>query len=657
MSLFLPGLPSLVQFHTTLDNVRISGLTLDPTLYREQSPMAGSFTAYHSVTLVAKTRLRKGQELFLFPTNPHQQQSMPDQGMAQEAENLVNEIAQFASTATLTSAQWTDLLFRIKEDVMVNSKVADLLPRSEFELNKASTRGLAMSKLIERTQGWIQHEGFCLGAIRQGRSDETQRGAYATQFLEEGSVVMTSPVIPVHLLSFQMDRRSNHSNNTQQLLLNYCLGHRHSSTLFCPTSSAAMMNHDAASPNVKLQWKEPCTILQGSLEELWNATTPTTILIEYIALRDIQDGEELILSYGKEWEETYQRHLNRGVSEVPGAAPPLPELSAELYNDFAKESLVLSQHVPSHLRSQCLIHPELPILKDRNQWEDFFSNSMAELQNWPIEQRRLYQHDNFSGWYPCELVSMHPDGKTFDAHVFPQGLFQTEVARRFRGIPRERIRFVNAPYHSDQHLKWAFRHYISIPDAIFPLRWRDDYKPSSHWQLGVVDDRTAHNAYTRKGLQEEYESAVRQAKCGVYMAESNIPNAGFGTFAAVDVPARNIMVGSSLPEVPVNKEKDKAWPGTEYVWQSYGLPENQECPAVLRGLFGAIANSHTGITNMKSPSRYDPVYDPIVDRRHDPGAGAFTPYFDNHFVSAYPVKAGEELFVTYGEHWYVSVVV
>jgi len=52
-----------------------------------------------------------------------------------------------------------------------------------------------------------------------------------------------------------------------------------------------------------------------------------------------------------------------------------------------------------------------------------------------------------------------------------------------------------------------------------------------------------------------------------------------------------------------------------------------------------------------------PVYDPMIDRRNNPGAGAFCPYYEGPFMSEYPVAAGEELFVSYGERWYVAGIV
>lgn len=134
-------------------------------------------------------------------------------------------------------------------------------------------------------------------------------------------------------------------------------------------------------------------------------------------------------------------------------------------------------------------------------------------------------------------------------------------------------------------------------------------------------------------------------------------NAGFGTYAAVDIPAGGILVSSTLSAIPVYDApgvRGQHWPGKDYVWsgsafakdideyiQGYGL-------SFLYGLFGSLANAHTGITNL---GMGEGRRDPMLDRRVDAGAGAFSPYVDTGFYSRYPIAAGEELFVSYGEHW------
>ena len=258
------------------------------------------------------------------------------------------------------------------------------------------------------------------------------------------------------------------------------------------------------------------------------------------------------MDYGKDWDDAYHRHLNHGVSmtdeyqqeqqeqeqqeQPPRQASPL--MTAYLKNKENDPLLVKSLELESHLAYECLVYPNLPFQVNRNQWEELSSNRMIDKVNWPKSKKAIYGktgNENFAGWYPCVIVdsssssSSRHNRRTYNVHLYPQNVGPNmKLGRRFRGVPRERIRFVDAPYHSDQHLSWAFRHPIMIPDDIFPLSWRSDYKEASEWKLGKLDtEDSVENA------QEKYEKALREAKCGLYMARSNIPNAGFGTFAGI----------------------------------------------------------------------------------------------------------------------------
>jgi hypothetical protein len=42
---------------------------------------------------------------------------------------------------------------------------------------------------------------------------------------------------------------------------------------------------------------------------------------------------------------------------------------------------------------------------------------------------------------------------------------------------------------------------------------------------------------------------------------------------------------------------------------------------------------------------------PLLDRRLDCGAGGFSDLVNSAFTSKFPINAGEELFISYGEHW------
>jgi hypothetical protein len=75
---------------------------------------------------------------------------------------------------------------------------------------------------------------------------------------------------------------------------------------------------------------------------------------------------------------------------------------------------------------------------------------------------------------------------------------------------------------------------------------------------------------------------------------------------------------------------------------------------MIAPLFGAMSNYHAGIANLV----IDPgTWDPVFDRTRDPGAGAISNYVGYSFQSSYPVSAGEEMFISYGNIWYVIGII
>jgi hypothetical protein len=62
------------------------------------------------------------------------------------------------------------------------------------------------------------------------------------------------------------------------------------------------------------------------------------------------------------------------------------------------------------------------------------------------------------------------DGNFYNYTVFVEaGETKVEVIN----VPHRCITFVNEPYTSDIHSPKAFRHWIGLPDVIFPQAWRN----------------------------------------------------------------------------------------------------------------------------------------------------------------------------------------
>jgi hypothetical protein len=93
---------------------------------------------------------------------------------------------------------------------------------------------------------WLRQNGICLDNIKVGQSSnpEAGRGAFATRSIAKGQIVAPAPVVQItERRILELLRVKTNSMNqdlverTEQLLLNYCFGHRHSSILLLPIVS------------------------------------------------------------------------------------------------------------------------------------------------------------------------------------------------------------------------------------------------------------------------------------------------------------------------------------------------------------------------------------------------------------------------------------
>ena len=155
-----------------------------------------------------------------------------------------------------------------------------------------------------------------------------------------------------------------------------------------------------------------------------------------------------------------------------------------------------------------------------------------------------------------------------------------------------------------------------------------------------------------------------ELSCGIWLAPSTIPGAGLGMYAGKAFSKGDFLQDVGDLVIPIvdieehaeaySEEKwDFLW--DEYTWNAENLHMNTEGSWTVNSAspgFGAAANSFLGIYNVEE-------YLPHVDmtglhRAMDPGAGAFTPYYDRKSAAIRDIEVGEELFVSYGENWFES---
>ena len=108
------------------------------------------------------------------------------------------------------------------------------------------------------------------------------------------------------------------SAKTPSVLMNYCIASAHSNITLFPFALAAIINHSPAhTANVEVDWywwNE-----DGTNDETMNRKMQTSLLdlslkeaaqldLQYIATRDIKAGEEILYSYGEEWQDAWSEY-------------------------------------------------------------------------------------------------------------------------------------------------------------------------------------------------------------------------------------------------------------------------------------------------------------------------------------------------------------
>jgi hypothetical protein len=153
---------------------------------------------------------------------------------------------------------------------------------------------------------------------------------------------------------------------------------------------------------------------------------------------------------------------------------------------------------------------------------------------------------------------------------------------------------------------------------------------------------------------------TKHFECGLYIAESTIPNAGLGVFtAAAKKPLDPLGSGDvCIPNIDINYHNPLPVfnPFQTYYWKGSSMGMSREShsndvEAFCPGLDSAVNCNLALINTHKSYPLYDTAQ---LHRSRDPGTGAFTPYHNGTTYAARHIPAGGELFKFYGNGWFTS---
>lgn len=379
-----------------------------------------------------------------------------------------------------------------------------------------------------RSVEYLKENGKCVDNIVPEISNipHAGRGAMATRFIPKGGLVAPAPLVLIadksatNMYNEKIGSKGNVVRDEktgviqQQIILNYMFGHPNSTVLLFPyASNGAYINHHHTEYNAELRWANDFSFFHHEdwlskpvefLEEQWTSG----LLLEFIALRDIQPGEEVLINYGDEWQKAWDEHVSNWEAIPPEKdynnltlwTTPAKTNSgktgytrAEVFNNDKETPLKTMQEqitdpyphgVPIYCdvnvnhRSAYLIEPEeVP----------FFARSFDVELDMPDDKDEKHTHQcNITERF--EKIYEDSEDEEEGTHRYLYTI-ELEVKKEFEGIkglddmdpiteiheitdvPWDAIVFHNLPYTSDAFLKQAFRHEMKLPDEIFPKAW------------------------------------------------------------------------------------------------------------------------------------------------------------------------------------------
>jgi hypothetical protein len=452
--------------------------------------------------------------------------------------------------------------------------------------NTVAYQALNTSNTI-RSLEWLEKNGLCLDHIEVKpillRNNE-ERGAFARRPIAAGSMVAPAPL--VHLSRKHTDMLyadlTGEPNTVlwkgHQLLLNYCYGHPSSSILLFPFSHGVnLINHADASynqtANVGIRWSKHMSHpewLNLSTNELLRHNAHSGLMMEFYALSDIKQGEEILLDYGRSWQDTWDQHVtlwNYLLEDGDRAAVH----SGKYISAWEYSHQCTSKISQTNTADDCLRNT--PSWIEVRCWIDDFSNleTTGEWLEWgaPVDSNFSQGgtlHGMVDETFACQILSAARHTDTSKELLFRVRIQKDEESSvhedlNVTNVPLSAIAMVDRPYTSNQFLRQAFRHEIRIPDDMIPTSWKD--------------------------LEPDPDSS-----CGLYMAESSIPHSGLGMYTAKQISKEEkVFYGDvvvQVEDIDLNA-KLRHWADGEFTYdeRDWLLNNYYWSPATTIGVFDA----------------------------------------------------------------------
>lgn len=160
-------------------------------------------------------------------------------------------------------------------------------------------------------------------------------------------------------------------------------------------------------------------------------TDNTKVALDYVATRDIAEGEELFLDYGDVWEDEWNYHFESWKLNPYNLSLEEYVSSTEFNRHYGKQPLLTTDEqvlnpYPDNLSIRCHLLV--------GESESVFAGNVSKLSNW-------YDEGDNSG-YECDILRRHDKNESYWVQLEPHNITSKQVSN----VPREAIRFADNPY-------------------------------------------------------------------------------------------------------------------------------------------------------------------------------------------------------------------
>jgi hypothetical protein len=487
----VPGFGMLANSHTGIHNSEMRLPTQTLGLHRCIDPGAGVATTYHDVHYVAEHNMEAGTEIFVeygdgYFSNRQDLSFVPLSNDYALADRMLKKFEKLVEN-DLDSEMAVDLWDIIEGCRKSPTRLHSALPKTLDELKamRKANIGAAQNSVPDRVRSveWLKENGDCIDNIAPLKSKIVQagRGAFATRRIKKGDVVTPVPLVQIlrqHVELYDADVIDQPTviwEEGSQLLLNYVFGHPDSSLLLYPyTPVVNYVNHHNESFNAELRWSTLPNHHSEWLDQPHRDFVNLDIaglIMDMVATRDIEVGEEVYLNYGDDWQQKWDEYAAEWKPD-PGDESYIPasvlnkqvewlRTTEELPQDPYPENVFTGCFLPGHIHN-------LPSKKEV-QWRyaPIVFTDASHISECDVVARETKAT-------PEELEnerdSFNPPSATYTVQVQRSG---NAGPLTVTGVPRRAILFLDQIYTNDQYRRKAFRHEMYLPDEMVPNAWRD----------------------------------------------------------------------------------------------------------------------------------------------------------------------------------------